>query len=47
MNFFTCLAGDDKMSPYERGHGSDILLVGINYDEKTKKHKCYIEKRVK
>ena len=22
----------------------DILLVGINYDEKTKKHSCTIEK---
>jgi hypothetical protein len=27
-----------------RGLGSDILLVGINYDEKTKKHTCKIEK---
>jgi hypothetical protein len=27
------------------GYGSDILLVGINYDEKTKKHDCVIEKR--
>lgn len=26
------------------GHGSDILLVGIGYDEKTKKHECVIEK---
>ncbi|MBO5070423.1 MAG: AAA family ATPase [Roseburia sp.] len=26
------------------GYGSDILLVGINYDEKTKKHECLIEK---
>jgi hypothetical protein len=24
--------------------GSDILLVGVNYDEKTKKHTCVIEK---
>lgn len=24
--------------------GSDILLVGINYDEKSKKHTCVIEK---
>jgi hypothetical protein len=23
--------------------GSDILLVGVNYDEKTKKHTCKIE----
>ena len=22
----------------------DILLVGINYDKKTKKHECLIEK---
>lgn len=26
------------------GYGSDILLVGISYDEKTKKHNCVIEK---
>ena len=25
-------------------YGSDILLVGINYDEKTKRHECVIEK---
>lgn len=26
------------------GYGGDILLVGINYDEKEKKHSCQIEK---
>lgn len=26
------------------GCGSDILLVGISYDEKTKKHMCMVEK---
>jgi hypothetical protein len=26
------------------GFGSDILLVGVNYDEKSKKHTCRIEK---
>ncbi len=26
------------------GYGGDILLVGINYDEKAKKHTCLIEK---
>ncbi len=26
------------------GYGGDILLVGINYDEKEKKHTCQIEK---
>lgn len=25
-------------------HGTDILFVGISYDEKTKKHECLIEK---
>lgn len=25
-------------------HGSDVLLVGTSYDEKTKKHECVIEK---
>lgn len=29
------------------GYGSDILLVGISYNEKTKKHDCKIEKIVK
>jgi hypothetical protein len=24
-------------------YGSDILLVGVNYDDKTKKHTCRIE----
>lgn len=27
-----------------RDYGSDILLVGINYDEKTKRHTCKIER---
>lgn len=27
-----------------QGYGGDILLVGINYDEKSKKHTCQIEK---
>jgi hypothetical protein len=26
------------------GFGSDILLVGVNYDEKSKQHSCVIEK---
>lgn len=26
------------------GYGGDVLLVGINYDQKTKKHGCVIEK---
>ena len=26
------------------GYGSDILLIGINYDEKTKVHTCEIER---
>jgi hypothetical protein len=29
------------------GFGSDILLVGVNYDEKSKKHTCVIEKYIK
>jgi hypothetical protein len=28
------------------GFGSEILLVGINYDETTKKHSCKIEKQM-
>jgi hypothetical protein len=27
------------------GFGSEILLVGVNYDEKSKKHTCVIEKQ--
>lgn len=27
-----------------QNHGSDVLLVGINYDETSKKHSCRIEK---
>jgi hypothetical protein len=27
--------------------GNDILLVGVNYDEKTKKHTCRIESYTK
>ncbi len=26
------------------GYGSEVLLVGISYDERTKKHECVIEK---
>ena len=26
-----------------RGYGGDILMVGINYDAKSKKHTCKIE----
>lgn len=34
--------------PYTlKNYGGDILLVGINYDEKTKKHTCRIEKHSK
>ncbi len=28
-----------------KGYGSEVLLVGISYDEKTKRHECVIEKR--
>jgi RecB family endonuclease NucS len=27
-----------------KDYGSDILLVGVSYDDKTKKHSCRIEK---
>ncbi len=30
-----------------RGYTGDIILVGINYDKKTKKHKCEIERGLK
>ena len=29
------------------GYTGDILLVGINYDKKTKEHQCLIEQYVK
>ncbi len=35
---------DRKYVEQVREDTSDILLVGINYDEKTKKHTCIIEK---
>ena len=27
-----------------KGYGSEILLVGINYDAKSKEHRCRIER---
>ena len=30
-----------------RGFTGEIVLVGINYDKKTKKHKCEIERGLK
>lgn len=33
-----------KYEEHVREHTSDILLVGINYDEKSKTHTCIIEK---
>ena len=27
-----------------KGYKGDVLLVGINYDKKTKKHSCTIER---
>lgn len=27
-----------------KGYNGEVLLVGINYDKKTKKHSCSIEK---
>ena len=30
-----------------KGLSNDMLLVGLNYDEETKKHTCVIEKYVK
>ncbi len=28
-------------------YSGDLLFVGVNYDEKTKEHRCVIEKFVK
>lgn len=30
-----------------QNYGGEILMVGINYDKKSKKHECVIEKYVK
>mgnify|MGYP004502443797 CR=1 FL=1 len=36
---------NEKKYPESIAHFSgDILLVGINYDKKTKEHQCQIEK---
>ena len=36
---------EDKQYPQIlEGYGGDVLLVGISYDKKTKKHECIIEK---
>ena len=26
-----------------KGYGKEVLLVGVNYDKRTKKHECVIE----
>ena len=36
-----------RYTQWIESYTGDILLVGINYDEKTKKHSCVIEKYVK
>ena len=39
---------EDKQYPQIlEGYGGDVLLVGISYDKKTKKHECIIEKYCK
>ena len=38
---------DKKYSQAFCEYSGDILLVGINYDKKTKKHECVIEKEQK
>ena len=35
---------DRKYQELFEGHGSGILLVGINYSEKDKKHSCEIKR---
>ncbi len=35
---------DRKYPEVFEGYGSDILLVGVNYSEKSKKHSCEIER---
>ena len=38
---------DRKYPDSIQDYTGDILLVGINYDKKTKKHQCRIEKYLK
>ena len=33
----------DKASEYVKGYSGKLILAGINYDEKTKRHTCRIE----
>ena len=35
---------EKKYFEFVRQYTGEILLVGINYDKKTKKHQCMIEK---
>lgn len=35
---------DNRYAQAIKNYGGDILLVGINYDVKTKKHDCVIER---
>ena len=35
---------DKNYSDTVKQYNGDILLVGISYDKKTKKHECVIEK---
>lgn len=38
---------DKEYSQWIEGYTGDILMVGINYDTKSKKHSCHIEKYTK
>ena len=45
--FMSCSDDDDVKYPDSlRGYTGNLLLVAINYDKKTKKHQCLIEKVV-
>ena len=35
---------DNQYADCLKGYSGEVLLVGINYDKKTKKHSCGIEK---
>lgn len=36
----------DTYTGSRKEYGKELLLVGINYDKKTKKHECVIERAV-
>ena len=34
---------EKRYNGFFKGYGNEVLLVGVNYDKKNKKHECVIE----